>query len=327
MIPWQMWMVRCYSGETYSNGGRRNRMTRKIHPLESVRLTLNCDAGTLSLDVNGVDQGVVFSNVPPDVHPAVCFYGIAKSVRLVELKRIYGDSDSDADASDSEDEIDTEIAPTQDIPSSQRVHQASTPTSSGDIVAEACEVTTPTGLAQAPPERAEGSIDTDNLLPKSPNKASRRRAARREEAAVASTLRTATANGPSSGLLASLANLAQWYVPRGDQHGSMDHRPCLGEEDGSRMTRKPDAGITGLPSTSGEGAPVYDACIRAATKLDRQMWHVENVPAARARTRLAVINRPCAVMHTPFQQHLVLLVAAGVLPRVGSFRVLNQAGT
>ncbi|CAM9421469.1 unnamed protein product, partial [Sphacelaria rigidula] len=84
----QMWMVRCYSGETYSNGGRRNIMTCKIHPLDSIRLTLNCEAGTLSLEVNGVDQGVVFSNVPRDVHPAVCFYGVTKSVRLVELKRI-----------------------------------------------------------------------------------------------------------------------------------------------------------------------------------------------------------------------------------------------
>ncbi|CAN0048526.1 unnamed protein product, partial [Ectocarpus sp. 8 AP-2014] len=119
----QMWMVRCYSGETYSNGGRRNRVTRKIHPLDSVRLTLNCECGTLSLEVNGVDQGVVFSNVPPEVHPAVCFYGVAKSVRLVELKRIFGEGDDDV--SDSDDESDAEATPVQTPPAAQHEHQPS----------------------------------------------------------------------------------------------------------------------------------------------------------------------------------------------------------
>ncbi|CAM9591597.1 unnamed protein product, partial [Scytosiphon promiscuus] len=244
-----MWMVRCYSGETYSNGGRRNRITRKIHPLDSVRLTLNCDAGTLSLDVNGVDQGVVFSNVPPDVHPAVCFYGVAKSVRLVELKRIYGDSDSDVDASDSEDEKDADIFPAQEVRTSQPMHQASTPTTSGDIEAEACRMPACAGPSQAPRKRTEEGVESDEALQESPS--SRRRASRREEAAVASTVRLATANGPSSGLLASLANLAQWYVPRGqgDQHGSMEHRPRLGKEDGKRLIRTPSAGTVGTPST------------------------------------------------------------------------------
>lgn len=243
-----MWMVRCYSGETYSNGGRRNRITRKIHPLDSVRLTLNCDAGTLSLDVNGVDQGVVFSNVPPDVHPAVCFYGIAKSVRLVELKRIYGDSDSDVSDSDGESDAESEPAPTEGASETvSPLRRALRPTTAmaltGDV-AETCEVDASSDPNQGSRARSGPCTDTEKVSRGSPKKSSTRRAARREEEAVASTIRAAATDVPSTGLLAGLANFAQWYVPRiqdRDQHGTTNQRSDL-DEDGNTMTQTPDSG-------------------------------------------------------------------------------------
>lgn len=240
-------MVRCYSGETYSNGGRRNRITRKIHPLDSVRLTLNCDAGTLSLDVNGVDQGVIFSNVPPDVHPAVCFYGIAKSVRLVELKRIYGDSDSDVSDSDGESDAESEPAPAEGagetVSPLQRALRPTTAMALTGDVAESSEVDASSGPNKGSRARSGSCTDTE-VSRGLPKKASTRRAARREEEAVASTIRAAATDAPSAGLLAGLANFAQWYVPRvqdRDQHGTTNQRSDL-DEDGNTMTQTPDSG-------------------------------------------------------------------------------------
>lgn len=245
-----MWMVRCYSGETYSNGGRRNRITRKIHPLDSVRLTLNCEAGTLSLDVNGIDQGVIFSNVPPDVHPAVCFYGVAKSVRLVELKRIYGDSDSDA--SDSEGESDAESTAAQSEGTGQTGLPlegvlAPTTMASGEDPAKPSEVGASASPSQASPSRSgEGAcIDPVKESQEPPGGSSKRRVGRREDEAIASTIHAAAADTPSSGLLASLANFAQWYVPRGqegEQNGATDQRSELDEVAGNRATRAVDSG-------------------------------------------------------------------------------------
>lgn len=237
-----MWMVRCYSGETYSNGGRRNRITRKIHPLDSVRLTLNCEAGTLSLDVNGTDQGVIFSNVPPDVHPAVCFYGVAKSVRLVELKRIYGDSYSDA--SDSEGESDAESFAAQNEETGQPV-PPTTMASGGQDPAGPGELSATAGPNQASPSNSGTCIDSGEGSHEPPDKSSTRGAGRREEEAIASAIRAAAAGTPSSGLLASLANFAQWYVPRGqegDQNGVTGQRSDLDKVDANRVTRTVDSG-------------------------------------------------------------------------------------
>lgn len=244
-----MWMVRCYSGETYSNGGRRNRITRKIHPLDSVRLTLNCEAGTLSLDVNGIDQGVIFSNVPPDVHPAVCFYGVAKSVRLVELKRIYGDSDSDASDSEGESDAESTVGQTEETsqtgPPLEDVLPPTTMASGEEDPAEPSQVGASAGPSQASPSRSGECIDQGRGSQEPLDKSSTRRAGRREEETIASTIHAAAADTPSSGLLASLANFAQWYVPRsqeGDQDGATDERSVLDEVAGNRTTRTADSG-------------------------------------------------------------------------------------
>ncbi|CAM9107710.1 unnamed protein product, partial [Ectocarpus fasciculatus] len=252
----QMWMVRCYSGETYSNGGRRNRVTRKIHPLDSVRLTLNCECGTLSLEVNGVDQGVVFSNVPPEVHPAVCFYGVAKSVRLVELKRIFGDCDGDV--SDSDDESDAEMTPVQTPPVAQHEHQPR-----ADSLADTGDGDASASPAEAVSAKKQACVGADSVSPESPDKASRQKAARREAEEVASTIRAATAAAPSAGLLASLANFAQWYVPHdqeGDQLGPAEHGSGRDGVGRSSMTPAPGSDPVAqrfpaapAPSTGGWG--------------------------------------------------------------------------
>ena len=243
-------------------------MTRKIHPLDSVRLTLNCEAGTLSLDVNGVDQGIVFSNVPPEVHPAVCFYGSAKSVRLVELKRIY--SETDGDTSDSDEESDDEEGTTcngdekkEESPLSQRPWQQQEQqqeqqqqqpeeqlqtlpaaqfgsNNSDQIGASVSPAAEPRGIAGA-------RSDAGSLARGSHGSLSRRKSARREQEAVSSFIRAASASSPSRGLLASLANLAQWYVPRGQEdaerveHGATDQRSDVEEGEGDRVNRLSEA--------------------------------------------------------------------------------------
>ncbi|CAM9156078.1 unnamed protein product, partial [Choristocarpus tenellus] len=51
----QMWMVRCYNGETYCCGGVQNLSTCKIHPLDRVVFTLDSKTHTLYLEVNEVN--------------------------------------------------------------------------------------------------------------------------------------------------------------------------------------------------------------------------------------------------------------------------------
>lgn len=210
-----------------------------------------------------MDQGVVFSNVPPDVHPAVCFYGIAKSVRLVELKRIYGDSDSDV--SDSDGESDAESAPApferagETVPSLRRAIRPPTMTAlAGEDVAEASEVDASSGSNEGSRARNGSCTDTDEVSRRSPNEASTRRAERREEEEIASTIRAAAADAPSAGLLASLANFAQWYVPRGqdgDQHGTSNQWSDLDGVDGNTMTQTSDSGT--LAQRAGRVLPLF----------------------------------------------------------------------
>lgn len=236
-------MVRCYSGETYSNGGRRNLSTCKIHPLDSVRLTLNGDAGTLSLEVNGVDQGVVFSNVPSNVHPAVCFYGVTKSVRLVELKRVDGESDSDA--SDTEDESDggstqgrTEQAE-EKLPLLQSVGSNSGTSDVMDRDRTNATVSDGPSSSRSPVEESDAApVDTLQSRKRSRKRASRREA-RCQEEAVAAAIQVSVAESSSGGLLASLANFAQWHVPRFQPESDGDHKNAAKKQaEDARMDRE-----------------------------------------------------------------------------------------
>lgn len=239
-----MWMVRCFSGETYSNGGRRKLITCKIHPLDAIRLTLNCEAGALSLEVNGVDQGVVFSNIPRDVHPAVCFYGVTKSVRLVELKRTYGDSDGDT--SDSDDEGDTDRTKQQQAVETKQTTPNETPTEPDSRTTGAIEGKRPDARRRSVP--GDGTMSNDVRAatavddPKPPNhlqtRKSQRKAVRLEEEAVASAIHASMAVSPSAGLLASLADLAQWYVPQNEDDSEVEQQGAAEKgADGARMER------------------------------------------------------------------------------------------
>lgn len=233
-------------------------MTCKIHPLDSVHLTLNCEAGTLSLDVNGVDQGIVFSNVPPDVHPAVSFYGITKSVRLVELKRMYGESDSDTSDSEDEsdvedtpglsDEVETPVSPLQRLAQQTAASTAASNAASNTEGQEPTPVDSCVDFARGDAERDRTRTSGGKLRKGSEGKASRRKAAQLEEQAIASNIRASTVESPSTGLLASLANFAQWYVPHGEhcpegvpQHGVAEQRAEAEELEEERMTRTMDA--------------------------------------------------------------------------------------
>lgn len=202
-------------------------------------MTLNCEGGTLSLEVNGVDQGVVFSNIPRDVHPAVCFYGITKSVRLVELKRVYGDSDSDVSESGDETDDDT----------SEDAHEGSIPHDDGSDAKHLSLARQENATSVA--SNLDGECDADEKV----NSLRRRKAARRaEEERINAAILAATAESPSAGLLASLANFAQWYVPRTESeleviagHNAMEQRAGFGARGDKRNAMMPpDTGMVTL---------------------------------------------------------------------------------
>lgn len=51
------------------------------------RFELDCDAGTVRLLVNSVDQGIVFSGLQGlEIFPVVCTYGDRRSVKFLKLE-------------------------------------------------------------------------------------------------------------------------------------------------------------------------------------------------------------------------------------------------
>ena len=69
----EMWLVKCWSGSSsfaFSDGYRRV----EIVASDVCRFVFDASAGTLQLTVNGVDHGVIFSDIPPCVSPLVVFY-------------------------------------------------------------------------------------------------------------------------------------------------------------------------------------------------------------------------------------------------------------
>ena len=357
-------------------------MTRKIHPQDSVRLTLNCEAGTLSLDVNGVDQGVVFSNVPPEVHPAVCFYGCAKSVRLVELKRIY--SDSDGDTSDSEDESDEEggegatcrggeekqAPPLSQRPLQQQQQQQQQQEQEQQhpeerrqapvVSAEDSNNSDQVGTSVSPGVEPRGNAGDRSNAGKHARRSHsnlRRRKSGREEA-VSSFIRGVCASSPSRGLLASLANLAQWYVPRceedteRDEYGATEQRSDVEEGEGDRMNRLSetvDSAHAVSRSMAGNGSyptvfvyhliylvsPILACashpsrhsssigfCCSAVRKLLRRGSLVNHVFPSDCLTCARYV---CFISFS-FQPRPLRAMAAGALPGVGSRLISRPAG-
>ncbi|CAN0459254.1 unnamed protein product [Discosporangium mesarthrocarpum] len=94
-----LWMYRLYNGGLYNRGhgagavgGNSAPISRERgHPGDVFRVTLDCEAGTLSYVINGErDQGVCFTGISGEVFPAVSFYGANRSVRLLSVERARG---------------------------------------------------------------------------------------------------------------------------------------------------------------------------------------------------------------------------------------------
>ncbi|CAM9104396.1 unnamed protein product [Discosporangium mesarthrocarpum] len=194
----EMWMVRCFSGETYCMGTCQSTTTCKIHPGDCVRFTLDCDAGTLALEVNGVDQGVVFNNVPAHVHPAVNFYGSDRSVRLVYLKQINHEVDRkvDSDARESTPILEKEQGGEQEETQEQKQEKEK-------------------GKGKEDEARNEGlkAQGASCGMGREQSKLSNLKLRHVEEEALLEAVRTTSLASPSAALLSSLALLAQQYIP------------------------------------------------------------------------------------------------------------------
>lgn len=84
-----MWLIRCYNGDTYHCGRLpKKRSIPQIHPNDICKFTFDCDTRTLSLMVNDIDIGVIFDNLDSGISPAVSFYGSGKSIKLLSIKQI-----------------------------------------------------------------------------------------------------------------------------------------------------------------------------------------------------------------------------------------------
>jgi hypothetical protein len=85
-----MWVVRCVDGELFHGGRSKNDAITAIHVDDVCRFSYDSDALTLSISVNGVDQGVIFEQVPNCVAPFALFYGNDHVVNIVSVS--YRDS-------------------------------------------------------------------------------------------------------------------------------------------------------------------------------------------------------------------------------------------
>lgn len=91
------WMYRCYNGQLYGTGAQGS-PKRKIHPHDTIRVELDLDAGTLSYRVNEEEVGVCFTGVAGTIWPAVGFYSSTRSVSIVSVERLSGETPSGAGA-------------------------------------------------------------------------------------------------------------------------------------------------------------------------------------------------------------------------------------
>lgn len=85
-----MWTIRCYSGETFHTCKLTGRnVFPNIHEGDVCRFTFEVEKMTVSLCVNEVDRGVIFSNVPPGISPLAYFYsGKNKKIKLLSMKHV-----------------------------------------------------------------------------------------------------------------------------------------------------------------------------------------------------------------------------------------------
>ncbi|CAM9393614.1 unnamed protein product, partial [Discosporangium mesarthrocarpum] len=92
-----LWMRRSYNGQLYdrgrpvsaaaSNGLQQGRSTLSpVHQGDIVRIELDLTEGTLSYSLNGVDEGVAFTNMSGEIYPCVCTYRTGVQVRLLKVE-------------------------------------------------------------------------------------------------------------------------------------------------------------------------------------------------------------------------------------------------
>jgi len=82
----ELWMYRSYNGQIYQRGVSGSRFA-KVHPGDVVRFELDMDVGNCRAFVNGVDQGVVYTDLLGlEVFPAVCFYSSGRTISLVKVE-------------------------------------------------------------------------------------------------------------------------------------------------------------------------------------------------------------------------------------------------
>lgn len=82
------YIVRAYNGQCYARGSSTGRTVSKIHKGQTVIITVDIDAKTISYNINGSDQGVVFSDiVGEEFFPLVAFYGSGRSATIKRYER------------------------------------------------------------------------------------------------------------------------------------------------------------------------------------------------------------------------------------------------
>ncbi|OQR82728.1 HECT E3 ubiquitin ligase [Achlya hypogyna] len=100
-----LWMLRGYNGNLYARGHKLSRSIGKVHPGDVVQIDVDLTAGTMAYAINGVDFGVVFTDLAGhEVYPAVSFYGSGKVITLLSLHK-WGEATSRAASASCTDPV------------------------------------------------------------------------------------------------------------------------------------------------------------------------------------------------------------------------------
>ena len=97
-----MFTLRSYNGELYSNGTTLPARKSKIHPNDVVRCEYDAVMGTVEIWINDQSQGVCFNDIRGEVYPVVAFYSSAREARLLSIDRLDRPVATDAATSDKE---------------------------------------------------------------------------------------------------------------------------------------------------------------------------------------------------------------------------------
>ncbi len=86
-----LWMYRTYNGTLYARGVKSSTLIKPLNKEHTIKCTLNCEEHTLSMEINGVDKGVVFRDLPYTfIYPAICFYGDGRTAMIKNVNTTNG---------------------------------------------------------------------------------------------------------------------------------------------------------------------------------------------------------------------------------------------